>query len=474
MELNRVVKQYNEKPILSRGTVLFCVGLLSFVAGVLLVLTMPTLLWQGIDIQDLYKNQDLLKNNNLSITHPNFKNVDVVPEGLDSEIDFNLFWELWSLLKKEHANQFAKDGSIDQKLFYGSLGGLVSSLEDPHSVYLSPEVMRRFQEELSGTFSGIGIEIGIKDGFLTVIAPLEGTPAEKAGLQAGDRILAIDKKETLDMPLHTAVSLIRGKQKTPVTLSIFREMVVTSKVVNPKTDTQKKVIKKTTPSKVDIYPKDVTIVRDVINVLSVSTLIKNKTYANLVEKRKIAYIKINQFGDDTVKNFQSEVVKLLANNKQKMILDLRNNPGGYLEGSVDIAGYWIDKNIIVSEVRNNDKQNKKDYRSKNKALLKDVKTIVLVNRGSASASEIVSGALQDYKKATIVGNRTFGKGSVQELKTLSDNISAVKLTIAKWLTPLGRSIDKDGIKPDIEIEITPQDVEKEIDPQMDKALELLK
>jgi carboxyl-terminal processing protease len=345
-------------------------------------------------------------------------------------VDFNLFWEVWSLVQKNYVHQPV----TDTKLFYGALSGLVFALDDPYSVFFDPEMAEKFQQELEGTFSGIGAELGIKERQLTIIAPLPDTPAARAGLKAGDKILLIDGKETTEMALDYAVSLIRGQEGTEVTLTIWREGWE--------------------------RPQDFKITRGKIEIASVKWEMKGD----------IAYIEINHFNEDTSGRFNQAVNELITKNPKGLVLDLRNNPGGFLSTAVEVAGEWIEKNVVVIEQRDDGEKN--EEKSDGLARLQGLKTVVLINEGSASASEIVAGALQDYGKATLVGKKTFGKGSVQNLEPLSDG-SAVKITVAEWLTPKGRHIDKEGITPDVEVDLTEDDYNANRDPQLDKAIEIL-
>ncbi|MBI5071333.1 S41 family peptidase [Candidatus Falkowbacteria bacterium] len=358
------------------------------------------------------------------------QNRNQIPEYLSKDIDFNLFWQVWDLAKNDYVHQPVQD----TKLFYGALAGIISSLDDPYSVFFDPQTAEDFKKELEGTFSGIGAELGIKNKQLTIIAPLPDTPAEKAGLKAGDRILAIDGKDTTDMALDYAVSIIRGEKGTDVTLTIWREGWEKS--------------------------EDFKITRDQIEVASVKWEMKGD----------IAYIEINHFNEDTTRRFNQAVTELIAKNPKGLILDLRNNPGGFLDTAVEVAGEWVSNDVIVVEQMDDGQKN--EERSSGLARLENLKTVVLVNQGSASASEIVGGALQDYGKATLVGEKTFGKGSVQNLEPLPDG-SAVKITVAEWLTPKGRQIDKEGIAPDVEIKLTEEDYNANRDPQMDKAIEII-
>jgi len=347
------------------------------------------------------------------------------------EINPNLFWQVWSMIEEKYV-----DRPVDEKqLFYGALDGLVGSLDDPYSLFLDPDMTSQFNKELSGSFEGIGAEIGIKKNQLTIIAPLTDSPAKKAGLKSGDKILEIDGQDTGDMSLDLAVSLIRGRKGTEVTLKILSVGSQES--------------------------KEVVIKRDEIKIKSVSWEMKDEN---------IAYINISHFNRNTSSSFVGVVNEIVLRDSNDIILDLRGNPGGYLDVAIDIASHFIEDSVIVIEDFGN---KQKEYKSKGEAKFKDYNIVVLVDSGSASASEIVAGALQDYGKATIVGEQTFGKGSVQDFQEFSDG-SSLKLTVAKWLTPNGRLIDEEGITPDIIIELTLEDYDNDSDPQLDKALELLK
>jgi carboxyl-terminal processing protease len=349
------------------------------------------------------------------------------------KFDFSLFEQVWQIIKKDYVQQ----PIIEEDLFYGSLEGLVEGLGDDYSSFLKPDLAKRFLEDVSGSFEGIGIEIGIKDERLTIIAPLDNTPAFRAGLRSGDKIYAIEGESTLGISLDEAADLIRGERGTEVVLTIFREP-------------EEEIL-------------DIAITRDTIDVKSVS-------WELMGPEDKIAYIKISHFSDDTWGDFQNIAQVVLGANPQGLILDLRNNPGGYLDTAVDIAGYWVAKDVVV--VAKDAENREREYISSGPAYFKDLPTIVLVNQGSASASEILAGTLQDYKMATILGQQTFGKGSVQELRKLSDG-SALKLTIANWYTPLGRSFNEEGIVPDVEVEVTKEDYLEERDSQLNKAIEIL-
>ncbi|MFA6995165.1 MAG: S41 family peptidase [Patescibacteria group bacterium] len=346
-------------------------------------------------------------------------------------IDFNLYWEVWDALKTNYVD---KNKITDQNLFFGSLKGMAEATGDPYTVFMDPKEAKKFSDDLAGTFEGIGAEVGIRNDIATVIAPLDGTPAKKAGLRAGDKIYAVDKKSTLGMTIDAIVNEIRGPKDTKVTLTIIRG--------------QDK-------------PKDFVITRSIIIIKSVTTEMRADG---------IMVIRISNFNDDTETLFEEAVKTALLKRPKGIIVDLRNNPGGYLQTAVDIASEWITAGPVVAEQFGDNRRN--EYPSNGRALLKDFPTVVLVNGGSASASEILAGALRDYKKATIVGETTYGKGSVQTLDDLSGG-AELKITIAKWLTPAGDYINEKGLKPNIEIKMTSADLDKNLDPQFIKAVELL-
>ncbi len=354
------------------------------------------------------------------------------PAYLAKDADFKLFSELIKII---HSHYYKK-GVGDTQLFYGALSGMVASLKDPYSVFLAPDLSARFTQELSGSFEGIGAEVGVRKDRLTVIAPLAGTPAALAGLKSGDWIIAINKHDTTDLSVYEAVNLIRGQKGTKVELSVIREGV--DQALN------------------------FSIVRDTIKIASVSWEKKDNG---------IAYIKISHFNEDTYQNFSQIIPAILETKPRGLVLDLRDNPGGFLNVAIDVAGEWIAGKPIVIEKYSDTQED--TYGSEVASRLAKLKTVILVNGGSASGSEIVAGALQDYQAATLVGEKTFGKGSVQDLTNLSDG-SSVKLTIAKWLTPLRRAIDEIGIKPDYEVKLTAEDLSNNRDPQLDKALQLLR
>ncbi|MEY4723057.1 MAG: hypothetical protein RLZZ324_570 [Candidatus Parcubacteria bacterium] len=355
---------------------------------------------------------------------------------LTKDVDFQQFWDVWKTVKAKHVYP---ENTSDKKLFYGAIAGMVGSLGDPYSVYFDPEFAQKFNQQLEGTFDGIGAEIGIKSDTLTVIAPLPGTPAEKAGIKAGDRIYAIDGTDTTGMSTDDAVTRIRGKKGTQVKLLIGRDGLKD--------------------------PKEIVITRSTI----VTQAVKWET-KKLADGRKIGVITLSQFNDQVDAKFNQAVKAMLADDVKGIVLDLRNDPGGYLDAAVTVAGEWIHEDTVVIEKYNDGKQDK--YPSKGLARLDGIPTVVLINGGSASASEIVAGALQDDGKALLIGEKSFGKGSVQDYSSFDDG-SALKLTVALWYTPKDRSINKAGIEPDVKVGLTTEDFNANKDPQMSKAMELL-
>lgn len=364
------------------------------------------------------------------------------PADIAPPVNFKEFWDLWRQIKERYHQQPVDDST----LFYGAMSGLASAVGDPYTTYFEPKSAQEFSSSLQGKFEGIGAEIGIKNDQLQVIAPLPETPAEKAGLQPGDLILLIDKQDATSFSVEKAVSLIRGKGGTIVTLLIGR-----TKIEKDSFGKEKKSF--------ESFEK--AIMRETILVKSVRT-----SYL----RDGIALIEITHFNEDTADGFSAAVKAVLAKKSKGLIVDLRNDPGGYLDRATQVTSEWIGNQVVVMERRQGKITD--SFRGTGPARLKDMPTILLVNQGSASASEIVAGALQDYGLAKLVGMKTFGKGSVQDVTDFPDK-SSVKITIAEWLTPKGRSIDKVGMKPDIEVDRTEDDYHANRDPQLDRALDIL-
>jgi len=357
------------------------------------------------------------------------------------EINFSLFWEALDKLQKK----FINPSDFNTKdMIYGAISGMVKSLKDSYTVFFNPEETKEFLEDVSGHFEGIGIEIDIKKGQLQVIAPLEGTPAKKAGIRPGDKILKINDVLTLDLTIEEAVKLIRGPKGTEVSLTIIREGWKS--------------------------PQDFKIKREVIEVPALK--LEFLTSKDTSGEEDIVYIKFYHFSGKATSDFAKAAIKTLNSSAKKIILDLRNNPGGYLEVAQDIAGWFLEKGQIVVVEDFNNRQDPIIYTTEGNSKLLGYPMVVLINEGSASAAEILASALRDNRGIKIIGKTSYGKGSVQELESLSDG-SSLKITVANWLTPKGALITNVGIKPDIEVEMTEEDYEQERDPQLDKALEII-
>ena len=353
------------------------------------------------------------------------------PEG----VDFTLFWNAWNVIQEKHAN---KDSLDYQDMVFGAISGMVDSLGDPYTVFMDPEESKQFQDNISGSFEGVGMEIGIRNRQLQVISPLEGTPAKAAGLRPGDIIVKIDDTFARNLSLNEAVSLIRGPRGSEVILSILR------------TDWSE--------------TKDFPITRAVIEISSLQW--------EIIEG-DVAYIQLFHFSEPATQAFKEAANKILASSADRIILDLRGNPGGFLEVSVDIAGWFLEKGKIVVTEDFGVKEQEIVYKARGNGRLGSYPLIILMNQGSASASEILAGALRDHKGVQLVGEKSFGKGSVQELKNLAGGAS-LKVTVANWLTPNGNHITDVGLEVDVEVEMTPEDFENDLDPQLDKALELIR
>lgn len=356
-------------------------------------------------------------------------------EGSPADLDLAPLWEVLKALKEHYVDQSKLDLA---RMLRGAVAGFVSSIGDPYTVYVEPEEQKKFVEDLVGSFSGIGAEIGFRKGILAIIAPLEGTPAEKAGLKAGDRILKIDDTITNELSLDEAVRLIRGPEGTVVTLTIFSEG--------------------------DDEAREVKITRQAIVVPSLKW-----------EKRgDVMVVRLLSFNADAADAFRRVVREIQRIGSKKIVLDVRNNPGGFLDVAVDIASWFVPRGeTVVIEVDAGG--NRAPFLSKGYRGLEGSSIVVLMNQGSASASEILAGALRDDLGVKLIGEKTFGKGSVQELVDLPDG-AVLKATTAKWLTPKGVSINEEGLAPDVEAkesEEAPKEGEEPRDLPLEKALELL-
>jgi len=357
------------------------------------------------------------------------------------DLDFSLFWEAWQRLEKE----YVEPEEIDiQQIIYGAISGMFSSLGDPYTVFMDPDQSKIFTEDISGQFEGVGMEIGIKKGELQIVAPLEGTPAQKAGLKTGDKIIKINNESSLGISVEEAVFLIRGPKGSEVTLTVFREEWEES--------------------------RDIVLIRDVINIPSLKWELLSSNKDGDKEEKDIAYIRIYHFTERASYDFNIAAREILNGSAKKIILDLRDNPGGYLEVAQDISGWFLKKNQVIAIEDFGGKEEKSYYETDRNGLLSDYPLVCLINEGTASGAEIMAGALKDNREITLIGKRSFGKGLVQEVFELSDG-SILKITIAKWLTPKGNSINETGIEPDIEIQANEENEEKDL--QLEKAIEII-
>jgi carboxyl-terminal processing protease len=355
-----------------------------------------------------------------------------------SNINFTLFWNVWSELQKKYVDKKKIDY---QKMYYGAIKGMVASLDDPYTFFLSPEENKQSKDDLQGKFEGIGAQLGLKDSRIVVVAPLKQSPAEKAGVRAGDYINSVDGQKTSGWTLPQAVSKIRGKKGTAVKLLLERSA----------------------------KEFEVSIIREQIIVASVE----------LTFEKEVAILKLNQFGENTDEEWDKAVKEInkrwSKKNIKGMVLDLRDNPGGYLEGSVNLASEFISRGKLV--VKQESTVNPpREYLVERDGELLNIPLVILINKGSASASEILAGALRDHKRGTLVGEKSFGKGSVQEAIDLKEG-AGLHVTVAKWILPKGDWINSKGIEPEIKIiqEIKEGNtMTRKTDLQLDKAIEQLK
>lgn len=352
--------------------------------------------------------------------------------GTAENVNMSLFWEAWGTLT---GNYVDPQSLVTQEMVYGAIKGMVAAVGDPYTVFMTPKENREFQESLEGHLDGIGAELTLKNGLLTVISPLKNSPAQKAGLQPEDVIFLIDDESTEEMTLEQAVLKIRGQKGTKVKLTVLRKNVSD--------------------------PIELEITRQTININSIDWNMDGD----------IAVIGINQFGDTTKAEFDKAVSEILLKNPKGVVLDLRYNGGGYLDGAVDITSEFLEKEKVVTIKKRNPEEDEVIYVN-GQARMANLPLVVLINRGSASASEIVAGAIQDHKRGQLVGEKSFGKGTVQTVENLTGG-SSLRVTIAKWFTPNDQNINETGIAPDIAVERSSEDFEASRDPQLEKALEIL-
>ncbi|MBP6883916.1 MAG: S41 family peptidase [Candidatus Pacebacteria bacterium] len=349
--------------------------------------------------------------------------------------DFSPFWKVWNLINEKYPGA---SETTDQERVYGAIAGLVGSLNDPYTVFFSPDEAKMFESDIAGNFSGIGMEVGVKDKVLTVISPLKDTPAYKAGLKSGDKVLKIDDTTTNDMSIEEAIKLIRGEKGTPVRLTILREG--------------------------EKGPREIKIIRDTINVPTLDTEMRPDG---------IFVIKLYSFSANSANLFRDALKKFSEAKTDKLLLDLRGNPGGYLDSAISMASWFLPggKTVVTEDYGTDIKP--EVFRSRGYNVFSDkLKFVILMDGGSASASEILAGAMQDHGRAKLVGTQSYGKGSVQEVVDVTAD-TIVKITVAKWLTPNGISISKKGLTPDYEVKLTQKDVDDAKDPQLEKAVQLL-
>ena len=351
--------------------------------------------------------------------------------GLESE--FGTFWEVWRIVEGEFYNPAALDY---KKLTYGAIGGMLAALGDPHTSFASPTIARMVEDDLKGSFDGIGAQLEMRDNQLTIVAPIEDTPAERAGIRAGDRILRIDDEDTLNLSLMDAVSRIRGPRGSTVTLTVGRDGAA--------------------------EPLNIEIVRDEIKSVNVRTRMLDGG---------IGYLKLNSFAETSGDEVRAGLEKLRAEQPRAIVLDLRNNPGGLLTSSVDVTSQFLADGVVLYQSRRDAEPI--EYRAKSGGVATSLPMVVLINRGSASASEIVAGALQDQGRARLVGENSFGKDSVQNVHSLKDK-SSVRVTFSRWYTPNRQDIHEKGLRPDVTVLMTEDDVKAQRDPQLDRAVEILK
>ncbi len=363
--------------------------------------------------------------------------IDAV-ENTPQDINLAPMWKAWSLLEENFVPATTTKQITKEDNVWGMIKGLTASYNDPYTVFFPPAESKMFEEDVKGTFGGIGVEIGIRDGILTVISPLKGSPGDKAGLVPKDLIVEIDGESTRDMSIDDAVNKIRGDIGTEVILKIARKGENDFLTVP------------ITRGKIEIPTTDAELRDDGIYVIS-----------------------LYNFGGTAMREMRSAMRDFIKSDSDKLIIDLRGNPGGYLEAAVDIASWFLPLGETVVTEDYGPNKEKNVHHSKGYDVVDDnVKIAILVNGGSASAAEILAGALREQIGAVLIGTKTFGKGSVQELIDVTDNTS-IKITIARWLTPNGISISGNGLTPDLEIKITPDDIKNDKDPQLDSAVKYL-
>jgi carboxyl-terminal processing protease len=345
---------------------------------------------------------------------------------------FQPFWEAWNIVHDEYVDQPVDDLTLMQ----GAIHGMMDALGDPHSSYMDPKTYQDANDSLSGEYEGIGAWVDTTADYLTIISPIPGSPADKAGMQSGDKIIAIDGEDMTGIDAELVRQRVLGPAGSTVVLTVAREG--------------------------ESEPLDFSITRDKI-------VIKSATGEML--EGGIGYVQITTFGDKTTPELRAVLKELMAQNPKGLVIDLRNNGGGYLQTSVEVASEFIGEGVVLYEQYGDGERI--NYQALKGGQATEIPLIVLINEGTASASEIVAGAIQDYGRGKLVGVTSYGKGSVQNWVPLSNNQGAVRVTIAKWLTPNERTIHGEGLKPDVEVERTDEERRSDLDPQLDKAIEVL-
>lgn len=375
--------------------------------------------------------------NSFAIAAPDILNQG---EGQPAAVDFSAFWKTWNLINEKYVPASTTLERVDdQEKVYGAIEGLASSLGDPYTVFFPPVKSEMFASEVRGNFSGVGMEVLAQEGSITVVAPLKDSPAARAGIQAADKVIQIDDRTTSGLSTEEAVGLIRGEKGTKVRLTIFRAGTK--------------------------EPFELSIIRDTINLPVIAT----KIIGGDVFK-----IDLYSFSENSPNLFRGALREFITSGADKLILDLRGNPGGYLEASIDMASWFLPSSKVIVSEDFGGRQESRNYRSRGYDIFKDdLKFVILVDKGSASASEILAGALSEHGRAILVGGTTFGKGSVQELIDITPETS-LKVTVARWLTPKGNSISETGIVPEYVVELTAEDRAAGRDRQVEKALEILR
>jgi carboxyl-terminal processing protease len=363
-------------------------------------------------------------------TNPTVEQQASTPD--DVEGLFVPFWEAWNIVH----NQYVEQPVDDLALMQGAIRGMMDALGDQQTFYMEPKVYENETSSLQGSYEGIGAYVDTDGDYLTIVSPIEGSPADEAGLQPGDKVIAIDGEDMTGVAPEEARTKVLGPDGTEVTLTISREG--------------------------ETEPLQFVITRAEIVIRSAEGKMMDDG---------IGYVDINTFGEKTTSELRDALDELMAQNPRGIIIDLRNNPGGYLTTAVEVSSEFIEEGVVLYEKYGDGRQD--EYKALGNGRATEVPIVVLINEGSASASEILAGALQDYGRAKLVGVQSYGKGSVQNWQPLSNNQGAARVTIAKWLTPKERAIDHVGLTPDVIVEITAEDFEAERDPQLDAAVETL-